>query len=188
MRKLFAMVVIGLSVAVGFGAMNNVSACDTCETKTYEEMTDKEFAMHVRDEHIETDSCTEEHYECIECEGYFCDNLTCWCGEEVTNVYMTYEQLCQFDQAIYELYLNEYCTNLCEECDTYYYKDCMCEALENGCGTDCEVCSFYDYELFIEDNYDMIMDIYEDIMNQLEEYRIAREEEETVIKNVVSEF
>ena len=173
MRKLVMSVIIGLGLAVGFGLGNDASACDICETKTYQEMTDKEFAMHVRDEHIETDSCTEEHYECMECEGYFCDNLTCWCGEEVERVYMTYEQLCQFDQAIYELYLNEYCTNLCEECNTYYYKDCMCDS----CSTDCYGCIMYDYELFVEDNYNMIMNIYERVLEQLADYRETKANE-----------
>ena len=108
------------------------------------------------------------------------------CSNE--EIYMTQEQLMQFDQAIYDMYCEEYCTNYCEECEVRYYEECMCTSVSEGCGTDCEVCIYNDYELFIEDNYDMIMDIYEDIMNQLEEYRIAKEREETVIKNVVSEF
>jgi hypothetical protein len=181
MRKLFAMVVIGLGLVVGFGFSNemSVSACDICEEKTYQEMTDEEFAMHVRDTHIERDLCTEEHTICMECDGYFCDNLTCWCGRETSiDKVMTYEQLMQFEQAIYDMYCDKYCTNYCEECDYYYYAECMC----NACYSDCEDCLEYDYQLFIADNYDMIMDIYEDIMNQLEEYRIAKEREETVIE------
>lgn len=102
------------------------------------------------------------------------------CSNE--EIYMTYEQLCQFDQAIYEIYLEEYCTNLCEDCDTYYYKDCMCDA----CSSDCYGCIMYDYELFVEDNYDMIMNIYERVLDQLADYRMSQTEEETVI--VIYEF
>ena len=173
MRKLFAMVVIGLSVAVGFGAMNNVSACDTCETKTYEEMTDKEFAMHVRDTHIERDLCTEEHYECIECGGYFCDNLTCWCGEEIMSISITNEELNAFDCYVWnELYMKS-CVNYCEECDIEYYEHCSCECREElgdeFTSYDEEYCWEYDYQLFIEDNYDMIMDKFMRYANALNE-------------------
>ena len=185
MRKLFAMVVIGLgiSVAVGFGF--EVYACDDCVIERIE-----------TDEH-EDCICGSFQLQCENCGGLYCQEYACECGRcegiiceesKEENIVMTYEEVMRFEQVIYDIYWDEYCTNHCEECGLRYYEECMCEALENGCGTDCEVCSFYDYELFIEDNYDMIMDIYEDIMNQLEEYRIAREEEETVIKNVVSEF
>lgn len=147
---------------------------------------------------------TEEHEDCIcgsfqlqceNCGGLYCQEYACECGRcegiideesKEENVVMTYEELMIFEENIWDIYYEEYCTNYCEECGVRYYEECMCEALENGCGTDCEICSFYDYELFIEDNYDMIMDIYEDIMNQLEEYRIAREKEETVM--IICEF
>jgi hypothetical protein len=75
--------------------------------------------------------------------------------------YMTYDELLMFDAMIYnDLYLEEYCTNLCEECDTYYYKECMCDS----CYSDCIDCLEYDYELFVMDYYDMIMDEYEEIL------------------------
>jgi hypothetical protein len=75
--------------------------------------------------------------------------------------YMTYDELLMFDAMIYnDLYLEEYCTNLCEECDTYYYKECMCDS----CHSDCIDCLEYDYELFVMDYYDMIMDEYEEIL------------------------
>ena len=52
----------------------------------------------------------------------------------------------------------------------------------NACYSDCEDCLEYDYQLFIEDNYDMIMDIYEDVLEEIQESRIAKEREETVIE------
>ena len=82
--------------------------------------------------------------------------------------YMTYDDLMRFDAVIYDLYLEEYCTNYCEECDSYYYKECMC----NACSADCEECLNYDYELhFIMDHYDMIMDAYEEILSGIIERR-----------------
>ena len=82
--------------------------------------------------------------------------------------YMTYDDLMRFDAVIYDLYLEEYCTNYCEECDSYYYKECMC----NACSADCEECLSYDYELhFIMDHYDMIMDAYEEILSGIIERR-----------------
>lgn len=82
--------------------------------------------------------------------------------------YMTYDDLMRFDAVIYELYLEEYCTNYCEKCDSYYYKECMC----NACSADCEECLSYDYELhFIMDHYDMIMDAYEEILSGIIERR-----------------
>jgi hypothetical protein len=114
---------------------------------------------------------------------YACDD----CSNE--EIYMTQEDLNAFDCYVWnELYMKS-CVNYCEECDIEYYEHCSCECRkeceEEGyrfTPEDEEYCWEYDYQLFIEDNYDMIMDIYENIMNQLEEYRIAKEREETVIE------
>jgi hypothetical protein len=138
MKKLVMSVIIGLGLVVGFGAMNEVNACDDCSNE---------------------------------------------------EIYMTQEEFNRFNSYVWdELYL-ESCVNYCEECDIEYYEHCSCECRkeceEEGyefTPEDEEYCWDYDYMLFIEDNYDMIMDIYEDIMNQLEEYRIAKEREETVIE------
>lgn len=82
--------------------------------------------------------------------------------------YMTYDELMKFDAMIYEIYLEEYCTNYCEKCDSYYYKECMCEA----CSTDCPDCLSYDYELyFVMDYYDMIMDEYEEVLRGIVDNR-----------------
>ena len=81
--------------------------------------------------------------------------------------YMTYNELMRFDAVIYDLYLEEYCTNYCEDCDSYYYRECMCDA----CYTDCEDCLSFDYELFVSDHYDMIMNAYEEILNGIIERR-----------------
>lgn len=133
MRKLFAMVVIGLGLVAGFGAMNSASACEDCMTN---EVSEK-------------------------------------------NVVMTYDELMMFDEMIYDIYCERYCTNYCEDCDSYYYEECMCEA----CYGDCYDCLIYDYELFVEDYYELIMNIYEDVLDDLEESRIANEEsnEEMII-------
>lgn len=84
--------------------------------------------------------------------------------DEVSEMsYMTHNELKMFDEMIYEIYLEEYCTNLCEECDFYYYAECMC----NACYDDCEDCLSYDYEIFVDDHYDMIMDYYEEVLRDI---------------------
>lgn len=179
MRKLFAMVVIGLGLMVGFGAMNNIYACDDCVIERIE-----------TEEH-EDCVCGSFQLQCENCGGLYCQEYACECGrcEGIIcekNVVMTYEKLMRFEERIWNIYCEEYCTNYCEECGVRYYEECMCEALENGCGTDCEVCSLYDYELFIEDNYDMIMDLADEILEEIQESMIAREKESNVI--VIYEF
>ena len=81
--------------------------------------------------------------------------------------YMTYDELMRFDAVIYDLYLEEYCTNYCEDCDSYYYKECMCDA----CYADCEDCLSFDYELFVSDHYDTIINAYEEILSGIIERR-----------------
>ena len=72
--------------------------------------------------------------------------------------YMTYNEMLAFDEMIHDLYIEEYCTNYCEDCDCYYYKYCVCNTPDEYCA-DC-----LDYETFISDNYDMIMDYYEEVL------------------------
>lgn len=176
MKKLFVGMIIGLGLVFGIGFTSEVSAYDD-----YAEMTDEEFAMHVRDTHIERDLCTEEHTVCMECNGYFCDNLTCWCGEEIPNVAMTFEEFYAFEEYVYDMYVCEYCVNYCEDCDNYYYAECMCEAIENGCGSDCIDCLAYDYEIFVEDYYEMIMDEYYEVIRGIVDERARANEVEIVI-------
>ena len=203
MKKLIMSAIIALGLAVGFGftsvaSETSVSECDDCATNAN---SVSEFARNVRDEHIESDNCTEDHMLCEMCDGYFCDNLTCWCGSEMSHieecwcedhfvceecdelfcmsvacecdetnevsVVMTYDELMIFDEMIWDMYCEEYCINECEECDSYYYKECMCES----CGNDCYECLHYDYEIFVMDYYDMIMDIYEEVLEGLEDSR-----------------
>lgn len=172
MRKLLSMLAIVIGLVVGYGFTNEVRACE-------DDMCAKEFALETMDEHIAIDDCTEEHIACIECEGYFCANLSCWCGKEmsVANECMTYEELMIFDEMIHDIYLEEYCTNLCEECDSYYYKECMCDA----CYTDCIGCIEYDYELFVCDYYDMIIDEYEEVLQGIIDNRTAPKKQKVVV-------
>ena len=170
MRKLVMSVIIGLgiSVAVGFGF--EVYACDDCVSERIE-----------TEEH-EDCICGSFQLQCENCGGLYCQECACECGrcegiiEE--DVVMTYEEVMQFECYVWnELYIKS-CVNYCEECDCYYYAECMC----NACYSDCEDCLEYDYQLFIEDNYDMIMDIYEDVLEEIQESRIAKEREKTVIE------
>ena len=179
MKKLVMSAIIGLGIAVGFGAMSNVNACDDCVIERIE-----------TEEH-EDCVCGSFQLQCENCGGLYCQEYACECGRcegiideesKEENIVMTYEELMQFEEMIWDIYCEEYCTNYCEECDYYYYTECMCDA----CYSDCEDCLNYDYMLFIEDNYDMIMDIYEEVLDELEDYRIAKEKEETVM--IICEF
>lgn len=204
MKKLVMSAIIALGLAVGFGFTSEVSACDDCATNAN---SVSEFARNVRDEHIEFDNCTEDHMLCEMCDGYFCDNLTCWCGSEMSHVencwcedhfvceecdelfcmellcecdemiVMSEEEFYEFEDYIYELYIEEYCINECEECDYYYYEECMC----NACEDDCYGCIMYDFELFVEDEFEMIMDEYYEVIRGIIDERARANEVEIVI-------
>lgn len=174
MRRAKAIVmsmIIGLSVAVGIGFANEVNTCDDCviETEEHEDCVCESFQL-----------------QCENCGGLYCQEYACECGRcegiftnEVS--VMTYDELMIFDEMIWDMYCEEYCINECEECDSYYYKECMCES----CGNDCYDCLHYDYEIFVMDYYDMIMDIYEEVLEGLEDSRIAKERE---VEIVICEF
>lgn len=218
MKKLFVGILVGLGLVVtGVMNANEVSACESCNTDS--------FAEQVIEEHIHEDLCTEIHGACEECGGYFCENLTCWCGEEANeaddyyeyfenvehkqcaecngvysvvigneegacetscycgkeveanemseekavevNVVMNYEEYYVFEEMVFDMYL-EACVNACDECGYYYYEECMCESECNE-REECDECFYYDYELFIADNYEMIIDLAEDIVIDIQE-------------------
>ena len=209
-KVLVGMLIVGALVTglvIGFGFANEVSACD-------------DFAESVIEKHIHRDKCTETHYLCSECEGYYCENLTCWCGEEVfsdyifeqdhdhrhelceecgeiygvdecnigcdcvneASVVMSYQEFSIFEEKIWDIYMEEYCVNECNECDSYYYKECMCDSCELG--NECYECLHVDYEIFIADNYDYIMSIADDFLVEIQE--IIEEANQQVL--VIYEF
>jgi hypothetical protein len=143
MKNLVMSAIIGLGLVVGFGAMSNeVNACDNCVIERIE-----------TEEH-EDCICGSFQLQCENCGGLYCQEYACECGRcegiiceepEEKNVVMTYDELMIFNEMIWDIYCEEYCTNYCEECDYYYYTECMCDAC------DCEDCLNYDYELFVED-------------------------------------
>ena len=69
-----------------------------------------------------------------------------------------------FEDYIYDIYLTEYCVNDCETCDRYYYEHCFC----CDCDSDEECCET-DYQSFIDDNMDMILDEYLTILTDIQE-------------------
>ena len=85
----------------------------------------------------------------------------------------------QLEDMVYEMYLEE-CTEYCEHCEYYYYDDCMC----NACATDCYECGEYDFDMFIEDNYEEIMVMAEELLNYMQEDYDDRNN----IVNMVCEF
>ena len=99
-------------------------------------------------------------------------------ANEVSETYMTYEEYYEFEEMIHDLYLEEYCVNYCNECDSYYYDECFC--MYECEYDDCE----HDYAIFIEDHYEMIMDIYEEVLRgiqQEENEPVVRETNEMII-------
>lgn len=92
--------------------------------------------------------------------------------EEQAPVALPVEDYHKFEDDIFECYLEE-CVNYCSECDYYYYKECNC----NACYSDCADCSDYDFELFIDDNYDMIMEYYDFLLEVAQEQFLENQEE-----------
>ena len=179
MRRAVMSMIIGLGLVFGIGFTNeSVNACDDCiiETEEHEDCVCGSFQLQC--ENCEGLYCQEYACECGRCEGIICDEVS---EVSETNEVMTYEELMQFDEMIWDMYCEEYCINECEECDSYYYKECMCES----CGNDCYDCLHYDYEIFVMDYYDMIMDIYEKVLEGLEDSRVAKERE---VEIVICEF
>lgn len=150
-------------------------------------------------EHKVEDKCTDEHILCENCGAFFCLTEDCYCGEYVVNehyvyeeifanevsevsVVMNYEEYYELHDIVFEMYLEE-CVNECNECGYYYYEHCMCEACEEG--EMCDECYYYDFDMYIADNYEMIMELAEDIV--IGNY--AYEESETnEVSVVVYEF
>lgn len=87
-----------------------------------------------------------------------------WEYEEQAPIALPVEYYHKFESDIFDCYLEE-CEHYCSDCDYYYYKSCMCES----CYTDCADCSDYDYELFIDDNYDMVLEYYDFLLEVAQE-------------------
>ena len=81
----------------------------------------------------------------------------------------------ELEEIVFDLYLED-CTNYCAECDLYYYDDCVCWNEECG-SNDCEYCLEFDYMMYIEDNYDMIQELADDMLIRIQEDYMDRETE-----------
>ena len=84
--------------------------------------------------------------------------------EEQAPIALPVEYYHKFESDIFDCYLEE-CSNYCSDCDYYYYKSCNC----NACYSDCADCSDYDYELYIDDNYDIILEYYDFLLEVAQE-------------------
>ena len=165
MKKVLVGMLIGLGLVIGSGFVNEVSACD-------------DFAESVIEKHIHRDKCTETHYSCGECEGYYCENLTCWCGEEVFSDYILEQD-------------HDHRHELCEECGGLYGVD-ECDITCN-----CEVNGIVEYQVdgdtVIEysDGSAILMNNEEDLYlmwlpeTEDKEYEFASEEE---LMNAIEEY
>lgn len=116
--------------------------------------------------------CGSFQLQCENCGGLYCQEYACECGRcegiiDEANVVMSYQEFGIFEEMIWDIYMEEYCVNECEECDSYYYKECMCDSCELG--NECYECLHADYEIFIADNYDYIMSIADDLLEEIQE-------------------
>ena len=197
MKKLFVGMLIGLGLVAGFGFTNEVSACEnnssgeyTCalceEQYCMEENCDVtcecgievfELEVDYIAEHKENDECTDNHFLCENCGAFFCLTEDCYCGEYVVNERYIYEEifanemimspyeLACFEEMIWDMFLEDYCVNYCEECDCYYYEICDCEYACAECNEPVEC----DFAIFVCDNYDYIMSIADDFLEEIQE-------------------
>ena len=86
--------------------------------------------------------------------------------EEQAPIALPVEDYHKFESDIFECYLEE-CEHYCSDCDYYYYELCMCESC-------CEDC---DYQIFISDNYDMVLEYYDYLLEVAQEQFFKNQEE-----------
>ena len=122
--------------------------------------------------------CGSFQLQCENCGGLYCQEYACECGRcegiideaneaSEASIVMSYQEFGIFEEMIWDIYMEEYCVNECNECDSYYYKECMCDSCELG--NECYECLHVDYEIFIADNYDYIMSIADDLLVEIQE-------------------
>lgn len=79
--------------------------------------------------------------------------------------YLSAYELACFEEMVFDIFLEEYCVNYCEECDCYYYEICDCEVPCEECNESVEC----DFKVFICDNYDMIQDLADEILEMIQQ-------------------
>lgn len=71
----------------------------------------------------------------------------------------------ELEERVFDMFLEDYCTNYCEECDCYYYEICDCEYACAECNEPVEC----DFKVFICDNYDMILDLADEMLEEIQQ-------------------
>jgi hypothetical protein len=71
----------------------------------------------------------------------------------------------ELEERVFDMFLEDYCTNYCEECDCYYYEICDCEVPCEECNESVEC----DFKVFICDNYDLIMDLADEMLEEIQQ-------------------
>jgi hypothetical protein len=71
----------------------------------------------------------------------------------------------ELEERVFDMFLEDYCTNYCEECDCYYYEICDCEYACAECSESVEC----DFKVFICDNYDMIMELADEMLEEIQQ-------------------
>lgn len=163
-KVLVGMLIVGALVTglvIGSGFVNEVSACEDCNIERIE-----------TEEHADC-ICGSFQLQCENCGGLYCQEYACECGRcegiideaNEESIIMSYQEFGIFEEMIWDMFLEDYCTNYCEECDCYYYEICDCEVPCAECNEPVEC----DFAIFVCDNYDYIMSIADDLLEIIED-------------------
>ena len=71
----------------------------------------------------------------------------------------------ELEERVFDMFLEDYCTNYCEECDCYYYEICDCEVPCAECNESVEC----DFAIFVIAERDMIMDLADEMLEMIQQ-------------------
>lgn len=71
----------------------------------------------------------------------------------------------ELEERVFDMFLEDYCTNYCEECDCYYYEICDCEYACAECSEPVEC----DFAIFVIAERDMIMDLADEMLEMIQQ-------------------
>ena len=71
----------------------------------------------------------------------------------------------ELEERVFDMFLEDYCVNYCEECDCYYYEICDCEVPCAECNEPVEC----DFKVFICDNYEAIADLADEMLEDIQQ-------------------
>ena len=88
----------------------------------------------------------------------------------------------ELEERVFDMFLEDYCTNYCEECDCYYYEICDCEYACAECNEPVEC----DFAIFVIAERDMILDLADEMLEEIQQE--AKRDSMTSIASELCEF